>query len=60
MLVLTRKEGETIVLKGPSGDAGTIRITIARLNSNSVRVAIDAQADVDILRGELLQDGEKG
>jgi carbon storage regulator len=47
MLVLSRKVGETIHL----GD--DIRITVAALQGNRIRIAIDAPEDVLILRGEL-------
>jgi len=47
MLVLSRKTGETIHI----GDA--IRITVASLHGNRVRIAIDAPEEVLILRGEL-------
>ncbi len=47
MLVISRKVGETIQI----GDA--IRITLASLQSNRVRIAIEAPEEVLILRGEL-------
>jgi carbon storage regulator len=47
MLVLSRKVGETIHL----GD--DIRITVAALQGNRIRIAIEAPEDVLILRGEL-------
>ena len=50
MLVLTRKQDESIVIDG------RITVRILRLKGNSVRVGIDAPADVHIRRGEL---GEK-
>jgi carbon storage regulator CsrA len=47
MLVLSRKVGEELVI----GD--NIRIVISRVAGNRVSVAIQAPADVPIVRGEL-------
>ena len=47
MLVLGRKEGETIVI------ADSITITVVRAGY-SVRIGIDAPRGVDVIRGELL------
>ena len=51
MLVLTRKEGETI-------EIGNITVMVLKRKGNSVMIGIDAPKDVHILRGELL-DGSK-
>lgn len=48
MLVLTRKLGETFVI----GD--NITVTVVKVQGNQVRLAIDAPANVRILREELL------
>lgn len=48
MLVLTRKEGETLLI----GD--NIEIVIVSVNGAQVRIGTHAPADVEILRGELL------
>lgn len=48
MLVLTRKEGETIVIDGG------IEITISEIQGSRVRVAIKAPKSVGITRGELV------
>ena len=48
MLVLSRKKQECIVIDG------RIRLTIVKIDANSVRVGIDAPQDVSIVRGELL------
>jgi len=52
MLVLSRKKDETIVIKR---DGQTdIKITIVRIdNKNKVRVGIEADKDVTVLRSEL-------
>jgi len=52
MLVLSRKKDETIILKGP--DMHEIRITVVRIdNRNKVRLGIEANKDVTVLRSEL-------
>lgn len=52
MLVLSRKKDETIVIQ-PKGHS-EIKVTIVRIdNRNKVRVGIDADQDVTILRSEL-------
>ena len=51
MLVLSRKKGETIVI----GD--DIVVTVVETRGNNIRLAIDAQCDIRILRGELRIQG---
>ena len=51
MLVLSRKKDEQIVLKGPNME--DIRITIVRIDHNKVRVGIDAEKEITVLRSEL-------
>lgn len=48
MLVLSRKEGEQIVI------GGKIRITICQITPSKVRVGIDAPNNVSVSRSELL------
>jgi carbon storage regulator len=48
MLVLSRKINETIII------GGNIRVTMTAIRSQQVRLAIDAPADVPIVRQELL------
>ncbi len=50
MLVLTRKQSEMINI----GDDITIKVI--RTGSNSVKIGIEAPADVRVLRSELLID----
>ena len=50
-LVLTRRLDEAILLAG-----GEIRITVARIGPETVRLAIDAPRDIDIVREELAWD----
>ncbi len=52
MLVLSRKKDETIILKGP--DFNEIKITVVRIdNRNKVRIGIEADKDITVLRSEL-------
>jgi carbon storage regulator CsrA len=52
MLVLSRKKDETIILRGPNMD--DIKITIVRIdNKNKVRVGIEADKEITVLRSEL-------
>jgi carbon storage regulator len=47
MLVLSRKEGETVCI------AGDIRVTIVEIRGNKVRIGIHAPRDVPIHRQEV-------
>lgn len=52
MLVLSRKKDETIILKSPGME--DIRITVVRIdNRNKVRIGIEANKQVTVLRSEL-------
>jgi carbon storage regulator CsrA len=48
MLVLSRREQEVIVIDG------TIRIIVAKIEGNKVRIAIDAPLAVHVAREEIL------
>jgi len=50
MLVLTRKQSEKIQI------GNNITITVIRMKGKSVRLGIEAPADVNVLRGELVFD----
>jgi carbon storage regulator len=52
MLVLTRKEGEVIVI------GGTIRLTVVEVRLNQVRLGLTAPPDVSVQRGELQRKAE--
>jgi carbon storage regulator len=54
MLVLTRKPGETIVLKLPTGEV--VQVVVINIDHSRVRVGVEAPKDVVILRGELYAD----
>ncbi len=53
MLVLSRKRQEEIVLQL---DEQTIRVRVVSIDGNRVRLGIEADKDVKILRAELLQE----
>ncbi len=54
MLVLSRKKDETIILKGPNME--DIRITVVRIdNRNKVRIGIEANKEITVLRSELAE-----
>ena len=50
MLCLTRKTGESVVVKTIDGD---VWFTISRIDGNQVRVGIEAPDHYRILRGEI-------
>jgi carbon storage regulator CsrA len=52
MLVLSRKKDETIIVRIPGRE--DIRLTVVRIdNMNKVRIGVEAEKDVVILRSEL-------
>ena len=52
MLVLSRKKDEAIIMKIPGHE--DIRLTVVRIdNMNKVRIGVEADKDVVILRSEL-------
>ena len=52
MLVLSRKHSEQILI------GKDITITVVRISPTVVQLGIDAPADINIARGELLDDGK--
>lgn len=57
MLVLSRKKDETIYLK--TEGRPDIKITVVKIdNLNKVRIGIDAEKDVTVLRSELITNFE--
>ena len=55
MLVLTRREDESITL---ITDQGKIEVIVTKINKSQVQIAIVAPDEVEIVRTELLGDGE--
>jgi carbon storage regulator CsrA len=52
MLVLSRKKDEAIIMKIPGHE--DIRLTVVRIdNMNKVRIGVEADKDVVVLRSEL-------
>jgi len=49
MLVLSRKQGESIVIDGG------IRLTVLEVRGSLIRVGIEAPQQVQVLRGELVE-----
>ena len=54
MLVLNRKPGQHIVIDGPA------RIVIVRTTGGRVTIGIEANREVKVLRGELVDQEEEG
>lgn len=52
MLVLSRRDGEAIELRLPSGEV--VLVSVVKVKGNTVRIGIDAAQDVHILRQELV------
>lgn len=52
MLVLSRKRDEKIILQTENGEE--IELTVVRIDANKVRLGIDANEKVTILRSELV------
>jgi carbon storage regulator CsrA len=58
MLVLTRKQDESITIHCPDGKL--LKITVCRLEDNyKVRLGIDADSDYKITRTELIERSKK-
>jgi carbon storage regulator CsrA len=58
MLVLSRKKDETIIVRIPGKE--DIKLTVVRIdNMNKVRIGVEAEKDVVVLRSELDQKIEK-
>ena len=55
MLVLTRREGDTVIHETSDGP---IEVSIAEINGSQVRVGLKAPKSVKIARGELLERDE--
>jgi carbon storage regulator len=51
MLVLTRKEGEAVVIP-----RALIRVTVTRIDGNRVKLGFEAPHGFDVFREELLEE----
>lgn len=58
MLVLSRKKDESIILRSPGRE--DIKLTVVRIdNRNKVRLGIEAEENVTVLRQELAEKTEQ-
>ncbi|MEG2770062.1 MAG: carbon storage regulator [Oscillospiraceae bacterium] len=57
MLILSRKLGESIIIKLPDSDR-EIEIMISEISGDKVKVGINADKEIKILRKELVQTTE--
>ena len=53
MLILTRRLGESLIIKLPAGEK--ITVTVLGIKGNQVRIGTDAPENITILREELLE-----
>ena len=53
MLILTRRPGESLIIKLPAGEK--IAVTVLGIKGNQVRIGTDAPENITILREELLE-----
>jgi carbon storage regulator len=65
MLVLTRKETESIVVGGSPGSAPLLKVTVLEIRGGRVRLGFEAGGDVEVHRQEVWErihaaDGRNG
>lgn len=53
MLVITRRENESLILDNPKDPGRPIRVMLVRAEGGKIRIGIDAPRDVLIHRAEL-------
>jgi sRNA-binding carbon storage regulator CsrA len=54
MLILSRREGETITIRVPAGPARVIVLTAEECRHDKMRIGLVADREVEIYRSELL------
>ena len=54
MLILTRRLGDSVVIKHPSGDIVVTYLSNQGPTGTEIRVGFDAPKDVNIVRSEIL------
>ena len=54
MLILTRRTGESVLLKHPSGDIVVTYLSKQGSSGDEIRIGFDAPQDVNIVRSEIL------
>ena len=55
MLVLTRKNLESVIIGIPGTNAPVMKITVLKVRGGKVRLGIEADARIRVLRSELLE-----
>jgi len=63
MLILTRRIGDSVVIKHPAGDVVVTYLSAQGPTGTEIRVGFDAPKDVNIVRSEILDrypDDHKG
>lgn len=63
MLILTRRIGDSVVIKHPAGDVVVTYLSTQGPTGTEIRVGFDAPKDVNIVRSEILDrypDDNKG
>lgn len=63
MLILTRRIGDSVVIKHPAGDVVVTYLSAQGPTGTEIRVGFDAPKDVNIVRSEILDrypDDAKG
>ncbi len=55
MLILSRRNGETVIVGGGGGLDRTIKITVLKVNSGVVKLGFDVDQDIPIRREEVWQ-----
>ncbi len=56
MLVLSRKEGESIILQTETGES--IKIQVVNIKGNQVKIGIEAARSVKVSREEIMEKGK--
>lgn len=54
MLILTRRMGDSVVIKHPSGDIVVTYLSIQGPTGTEIRLGFDAPRDVNIVRSEII------
>jgi len=55
MLILARRQGESLILRTPEGQE--IKVLILGTKNGLAKIGIDAPSEIEILRDELLKTG---
>ena len=54
MLILTRRLGDSVVMKHPAGDIVVTYLSRQGPDGNEIRMGFDAPKDINIVRSEIL------